>query len=130
MADYPDDLRYTKDHEWIRDEGEIYVVGITAHAAEQLGDVTYVEPAEAGMAVSAGETVCAVESVKAASDIYAPVGGTVNEFNEGLEDQPELVNQDPYGDGWFFSMTGVSDDELVSLMDAAAYAQYVESLEE
>ena len=123
-------LKFTEDHEWIRDEGEVYVIGITEHAAEQLGDVTYVEPAEPGLSVSQGETVCAVESVKAASDIYAPVGGTVNEFNEGLEDQPELVNQDPYGDGWFFSMTGVSANELGGLMDAAAYAQYVESLDE
>ncbi|MBI1319035.1 MAG: glycine cleavage system protein GcvH [Candidatus Hydrogenedens sp.] len=120
----PDQLKYTKDHEWIGEDGGLYVVGITAHAQDQLGDVTYVELPAVGRAVSQGDETAVVESVKAASDIYAPAGGTVAEVNGALEDKPELVNQDPYGAGWFFKLKDVDASELGGLMDAAAYAKY------
>ena len=129
MATFPDDLKYTRDHEWVRAEDGECTVGITDFAAEQLGDVTYVEPPDTGAEVAMGDAVCAVESVKAASDIYAPVAGTVSEGNDALDEQPELVNQDPYGEGWFFKMTGVSAADIDSLMDVAAYALFVESLD-
>ncbi len=122
---FPDDLMYTEDHEWVRDDGGEYTVGITAYAAEQLGDVTYVEFPESGMEVGRGETVATVESVKAAEDVYAPVAGHVAEVNEALEGEPELVNRDPYGDGWFFRMEEVKASDLKRLMNAEAYTQFV-----
>lgn len=127
---FPDDLRYTTEHEWIRAEGGVWTVGITAHAADQLGDVTYVEPAEPGQKVSKGQSVSAVESVKAASDIYAPCGGTVSDSNGRLEDEPDLVNQDPYGEGWFFKLEDVKESEFNALMDAKAYEAYVKEQED
>ncbi len=123
---FPEDCRYTEEHEWIRNDGGVWTVGITSHAAEQLGDVTFVELAESGKGVSKGDSVCSVESVKAASDIYAPAGGTVSEANAALEDAPELVNSDPYGEGWFFKLEGVVESDVESLMDATAYAKFVE----
>lgn len=125
---YPDDLKYTKDHEWIRDEGDTYAVGITAFAAEQLGDVTYVELPEVDAEVKQGNAAGAVESVKAASDVYAPVSGTVSEINGDLENAPELVNQSSYDKGWFFKLTGVNKSQLAGLMDAAAYEKFVDEL--
>lgn len=122
---FPAECRFTKDHEWIRDDGGQHTVGITAFAAEQLGDVTYVELPEPGSRLSAGDTAASVESVKAASDVYAPAGGEVCEVNEALDGKPELVNQDPYGEGWFFKLSDVDADELEQLMDAAAYEQFV-----
>jgi len=122
---YPDELKYTKDHEWVRAEGDTCTVGITAFAAGQLGDVTYVELPEVGTGVVQGTTAGAVESVKAASDVYAPIGGTVSEVNPGLEDAPELVNQSPYGQGWFFKLSDFKENELDSLMDAATYEKFV-----
>lgn len=122
---YPADLKYTKDHEWIRAEGDTYTVGITTFAAEQLGDVTYVELPEVDTQVDQGGTAGAVESVKAASDVYAPVGGTVSEVNPELENAPELVNQSSYDKGWFFKLSGVNAGELASLMDASAYEDFV-----
>lgn len=126
---YPDDLKYTKDHEWMRAEGGDYTVGITSYAAEQLGDVTYVELPDTGGTFAKGGDIAAVESVKAASDIYAPVAGEVSETNAALDESPELLNEDPYGNGWIFKLTGVNDTEVDALMDAAAYASFVEGLE-
>ncbi len=123
---YPTDVKYTKDHEWVRVEGAVCTVGITSFAAEQLGDVTYVELPEVDAAAKQGEVVAAVESVKAASDVYAPVSGRVAAINEALDAQPELVNASPYGDGWFFKLADVEEGELADLMDAAAYEAYVE----
>jgi glycine cleavage system H protein len=123
---YPDDLKYTKDHEWIRDEGDTFTVGITAFAAEQLGDVTYVELPGVDTQVEQGNAAAAVESVKAASDVYAPVSGTVSEVNGELENAPELVNQSSYEQGWFFKLTGVDKSQLAGLMDSAAYEKFVD----
>lgn len=112
---YPQDLRYTKDHEWIRVEGRRGVVGITSFAAEQLGDVVFVELPKVGASLEQGKSFGVVESVKTASDLYAPVSGTVTEVNPKLVDQPELVNQDPYGEGWMIELD-VSDPSQVALL--------------
>ncbi len=127
---YPEDLRYTQEHEWVRAEGDACTVGITAYAAEQLGDVTYVELPEVGAALAKGAEAATVESVKAASDIYSPAAGEVSEINAALEEQPELVNESPYGDGWFFKLSQVNSADLDGMMDAAAYAKYVEEQSE
>ena len=124
----PEDLRYTQEHEWVRAEGDACTVGITAYAAEQLGDVTYVELPEVGTALAKGAEAATVESVKAASDVYAPAAGEVAEINAALEEQPELVNESPYGEGWFFKLSQVDSTDLDGMMDAAAYAMYVEEL--
>jgi glycine cleavage system H protein len=121
-------MRFTKDHEWVRLDGDVAVVGITKHAADQLGDVVFVEVPEAGKTVSPGDSFAVVESVKAASDVYAPVAGEVVEGNDKLAGAPETVNADPEGDGWFGKIR-VSDPSAVeALMDRAAYDQYVASL--
>lgn len=125
----PEELKYTKDHEWIGEDGGLYVVGITDHAQDLLGDITYVELPEAGRAVAAHEETALVESVKAASDVYAPVAGTVAEVNEALGAQPELVNKDPYGAGWFFKLSGVNAAEVAKLMDAPAYDAFLKEQE-
>lgn len=122
---FPKEIKYTKDHEWVREEDGVYTVGITAFAAEQLGDITYVELPEIGAEVEQGDSAAAVESVKAASDVYAPIGGRVSEINHDLEGAPELVNQDPYEQGWFFKLEGVSPAQLKTLLDADAYEKYV-----
>jgi glycine cleavage system H protein len=121
------DIKYTKDHEWIRFEGEIAVIGITDHAQNALGDVVFVDLPEPGREVTAGEAVAVVESVKAASDVYAPITGRVTEVNSGLVDEPALINSEPTGAGWFFKITpaGALPEDL---MDANAYAAFVESL--
>jgi len=121
MSDTPNELKYTETHEWARLEGDIVTIGITDHAQDALGDVVYVELPEPGQHLAAREEAGVVESVKAASDIYAPVAGTVVSINELLEDAPELVNQDPYGDGWFYSIAVDDALELAGLMDAEAY---------
>ena len=120
------DVRYSKEHEWIRVEGELATVGISQYAQEQLGDVVFVEVPQAGRKVAKGEACAVVESVKAASDVYSPVGGTVTASNAALATQPELLNQDPYGAGWMFRVqtTAPIDDGL--LMSAADYARYLE----
>ncbi len=128
--EFPDDLKYTRDHEWVRDDGDVYVVGVTAYAAEQLGDVTYVELPEAGTSCKQGAHAGTVESVKAASDVYAPVAGRVVEVNEELEGRPELVNESPYELGWFFKLDDVEPAQLRRLMDAATYAAYVGELQQ
>jgi glycine cleavage system H protein len=125
----PEKLKYTKDHEWIGEEDGVYVVGITDYAAHQLGDVTYIELPKAGREVAQHDEVAVVESVKAAGDVYAPVSGTVTEANDELEAQPELVNQDPFGTGWFFKLDGIDTAELAALMDYAAYKTFCDSLD-
>ncbi|NVN13640.1 glycine cleavage system protein GcvH [Nguyenibacter vanlangensis] len=116
---------YTKDHEWLRVEGDVAVVGITAHAAEELGELVFVEAKEDGTAVAQGDSVAVVESVKAASDIYAPVSGTVVGFNAALTDDPTLVNGAPEGEGWILKLRIADAGQLASLLDAAAYAALV-----
>lgn len=123
---FPEELKYTEEHEWVRDEGGSCALGITAYAAEQLGDITYVELPEVGAKLAKGAEAGAVESVKAASDIYVPVGGEVTAVNTALDERPELVNESPYTDGWFFKLKDVDPAELDALMDAAAYEKYVE----
>ena len=122
------EVRYTDQHEWIRLEGDEATVGITKYAAESLGDVVFVELPAAGKAVAAGGEAAVVESVKAASDIYAPAGGTVTTSNSALEKEPSKVNEDPEGAGWFFKMKLSDKAEFAKLMDEAAYAKFVESL--
>jgi glycine cleavage system H protein len=122
-------MRYfTEDHEWIDVDGETATVGITDYAQSQLGDIVFVEVPEEGKTVSKGDDAAVVESVKAASDVYAPVGGTVIEGNAALADTPDLVNSDPEGEGWFFKLTLADASELDSLMDEAKYADFVSTL--
>lgn len=123
--DYPTDLKYAKSHEWVRLEGDIATVGISDYAQDALGDVVFVELPEVGRAVNAGEGLAVVESVKTASDIYAPVAGEVVSINETLSMQPELLNSAPYGDGWIFKIkvAGAAD----GLMSAGDYQAFVES---
>lgn len=124
MSNTPDYLRYAATHEWARDEGDgTVLVGISDHAQESLGDVVYVELPEVGKTVAAGEEVSVVESVKAASDIYAPVSGEIVAVNELLEDSPDTVNESPYEDGWFFRIKMSDPSELESLLDAEGYQQ-------
>ncbi len=129
MSDIPADLKYAKSHEWVRVEGDTAIVGVTDHAQDQLGDMVYVELPEVGSQYAAGDACAVVESVKAASDVYAPVSGEVVEVNEALADSPELVNQDAYGDGWIMRLKLSDPAELDGLMDADGYAAYVESEE-
>ena len=120
--------KFTKDHEWIDIEGDVARIGITNYAQEQLGDVVFVELPEAGRQFQQGNDAAVVESVKAASEVYAPVSGEIVEPNTKLEDDPALVNQDPTESGWFFTMKVSNPDELRDLMDEAAYADYVKEL--
>ena len=117
----PEDLLYTESHEWIRREGDKIRVGITDHAQAELTDVVYVELPKMGATYDARGTIAIVESVKAASDIYAPAKGTVSEINRELESNPALVNTDPYGEGWIYVMLVENPDQLKDLKDAAAY---------
>jgi glycine cleavage system H protein len=119
----PNELKYTKDHEWLRIEGNTAVIGITDYAQEQLGDIVFVEVPGEGDELGAGDTLGVVESVKAASDIYSPVSGTVVKVNEELADAPELVNQDPYGQAWIAEIELSNPDELAELLDSAAYEE-------
>ena len=119
---------YTKDHEWVRIEGEIATVGISEHAQEQLGDVVFVELPAVGTSFAKGEQVAVVESVKAASEIYAPLGGEVTEANQALIDDPALVNRMAEGEGWFFKLKVSNPGEVEGLMDRAAYEAYLESI--
>jgi len=120
-------LRFTKDHEWIRLQDGVATVGITDHAQNALGDVVFVDLPEPGREVAAGEAVAVVESVKAASDVYAPVAGRVVETNAALASDPGLVNREPMEGGWFFRLSGVTEADLAALMDEAAYAAFVEN---
>ena len=130
MTDTPTDTKYAETHEWARlDDDDNVVVGVSDYAQEQLGDVVYIELPEVDQQVDAGAEAGVVESVKAASDIYAPVSGTVVAINKSLEDTPELVNQDPYGDGWFFAIKPDASDELADLMEAGEYSEFCEASE-
>ncbi len=120
-------VHYTKDHEWIRVDGDVGTVGISKHAAEQLGDVVFVELPDVGKSAAKGGEIAVVESVKAASEVYAPVAGEVTEVNTVLTDAPETVNADPEGDGWFYKLKIADAGELKELMDADAYAKHLES---
>jgi len=121
---FPDDLKYTKEHEWARPAGSEVTVGITDHAQEELGDIVFLELPEEGAAVVRGKTFGVVESVKAVSDLYSPVTGKVVRVNKALLDVPEKVNQDPYGDGWMITVA-TDGGEAADLLDAAAYEKYV-----
>ncbi len=120
----PESLRYTMDHEWVGEQNGLFVVGITDYAQEQLGDVTYVELPKLGARLKRGDEAAVVESVKAASDIYAPLGGVVAEISDVLESEPELVNRDPYGRAWFFKLEGADRAEYEDLMTYTAYRAY------
>lgn len=127
MSNIPSELKYATSHEWVRNEGDgIVTIGITEHAQELLGDMVFVELPEVGDSVSTGDDVAVAESVKAASDIYAPVTGEVVEVNEDLEDSPELVNSDAYGDGWMFKVKIEDESELESLLDAEGYENSID----
>ena len=121
-------MRFTKDHEWVRLDGDVATVGISQHAADALGDVVFVETPEAGKAVSQGDSFAVVESVKAASDVYAPVSGEVVEGNAALASAPETVNADPLGDGWFARIKVSDASQLDALMDQATYDDYLKTL--
>lgn len=117
----PSDLKYSASHEWVRLEGDVAVCGITHHAQDALGDVVFVDMPDVGDDVTKGEGAAEIESVKAVSDIYAPVSGSILEINEALEDAPETVNGDPYGAGWLFKIQVSDAGEMASLLDAAGY---------
>lgn len=126
MSTIPETLKYTAEHEWIRQEGDVVVIGITHHAQDQLGDVVFVELPEVGRVLSAGKAFGVVESVKAVSDLYAPVDGEVVEINTALIDKPETVNADPYGEAWMMKVKPTSS--LASLLDAAGYETLLKSI--
>jgi len=119
---------FTKDHEWVRVDGDQATVGISNHAQEQLGDIVFAEVPEAGKQVSKGAEAAVVESVKAASDVYAPVSGEVTESNAAVADDPAIINRDPEGEGWFFKLKLSDAGELAGLMDEAAYREWVATL--
>lgn len=127
---YPADLRYTKDHEWVRLEGDVATVGITDHAQEQLGDIVHAELPEVGDAVQAGKACCEVESVKAVSDVYSPVSGEVVEVNGALEDSPDLINNEAHRGGWLFRVRLSNPAEVGELMDARKYVDFLDNLDE
>ena len=122
----PDDLRYSTDHEWVRVEGNTITLGITDYAQDALGDVVFVDVPEVGTAVAVGGTFSEVESTKSVSDIYAPVSGTISEVNADLADSPELLNDDPYGDGWLCKIDLADASELDALLDADGYRALIE----
>ncbi len=125
MSDYPKDLKYTNDHEWVRIDGDVAIIGVTSFAADQLGDVVSVELPEEGDKVTKGEVFGSVESVKAVSDLFAPLSGTVSRVNTPLNDSPEYVNEDPFDEGWMIEIELSDPDEVEELMDAAAYAEFI-----
>jgi len=118
----PADLAYSSDHEWVRRNGSVVRIGITDYAQDALGDVVFVQVPSVGTTVARGDSFSEVESTKSVSDIYAPVSGTVSAVNDGLSSNPELVNSDPYGEGWICEITMSNDGELADLLDAAAYS--------
>ena len=122
----PEELQYTKSHEWVRTEGDTATIGITDHAQDELGDVVFVELPEVGTTFDAGDSFGTVESVKAVSDLYTPVGGEVVEVNETLNDQPEKINEDPYGEGWIVKLSASGEGDLLSASD---YEQFLEEEE-
>jgi glycine cleavage system H protein len=122
------EIRFTDQHEWVRVDGDEGTVGISVHAAEQLGDVVFVELPDLGKHIAKGEQAAVVESVKAASEVYAPIGGAVTTVNAAIADTPAQVNADPQGEGWFFKMKIINPSELSALMTEAQYADYVKGL--
>jgi glycine cleavage system H protein len=120
-----DQMKFTEEHEWLRVEDDVVVVGITTHASEQLGDVVFVELPEPGTEVTKDEEVCVIESVKAASDILAPIDGEIVEVNEALADDPGKVNEDPMGDAWFFKIKAADASQMDDYMDEAAYNDFI-----
>lgn len=118
-------MKYTEEHEWLREEGDVIVVGITAHASEQLGDIVFVELPEVGATVSKDDEIVVIESVKAASDILAPLDGEIVEVNDALADDPGKVNEDPIGDGWFFKIAPSDKSQMEDYMDEAAYNEMI-----
>jgi glycine cleavage system H protein len=121
-------LYFTGEHEWIKVEGDVATIGISDHAQQALGDIVFAEVPEQGRALNKGDDAAVVESVKAASDVYAPIAGEVIEGNPALADDPSLINRDPEGEGWFFKMTLADPSELDGLMDEAAYREWVATL--
>jgi glycine cleavage system H protein len=121
----PADLRYAKTHEWIREENDIIIIGITDHAQAELTDIVYAEPPKVGAEVRAGATAAVVESVKAASDIYSPLSGTVTEVNDALTSNPALLNSDPFGQGWIFKMRASNPAEIDALLTPEAYTAQI-----
>ncbi len=126
QAAYPEDRKYTREHEWVRLEGNVGIVGITQYAQSELGDVVFVELPEKGKALVAGEELGTIESVKAVSEVYAPLSGEVLEVNEVLRDHPEKVNADPYGEGWLLKVKVGNAREMEDLLDSGAYRSHVE----
>ncbi len=128
MSEIPSELRYTKSHEWVRsmEDGHLEI-GISDHAQEMLGDMVYVELPEVGATVNTGDDCAVVESVKAASDVYAPISGEIVEVNSMLSEAPETINSDPYGEGWLFRLQPVDDNEVDELLDAEGYSEVVEA---
>lgn len=124
--DFPKDLKYTKEHEWIREEGDTVVIGITDYAQDSLGEVVYVELPQDGGGVTKGEPFGVVESVKAVSDLYSPVSGTVTEVNDAIVDSPEAINDDPYGEAWMIRVELSNKTELKELLSADEYQKYIE----
>ncbi len=124
---YPEDLLYTKNHEWVKVEDDRAIVGVTSYAQDQLVEVVFVELPEEGKEVKAGDAVATLESVKAVADVYAPVSGKIIEVNKQLENQPELVNQDPYGEGWIFVIEIAGEEELHTLMKVSDYQSLIEN---
>ena len=123
--DFPEDLKYSKEHEWVKVDGGTVIIGITAHAQDELGDVVYVEAPEGGSSVDASSTFGVVESVKAVSDLYAPVSGKVIEVNSRLEEEPELINTDPYNEAWIIKVEMTDSSELDALLTSEEYSSYV-----
>jgi glycine cleavage system H protein len=121
----PQELKYTKEHEWVKVEGNKVIIGVTDYAQHQLGDIVFVELPDVDDEVSSGDSIVVLESVKAAADVYAPVDGVIVEVNEGLEDDPALVNTDPYGDGWLGAIELADEAELDGLLTAEEYQQFV-----
>lgn len=121
----PSDRKYTKDHEWVKVEGGLATIGITEFAQGELGELVFVDIPAAGKSFKQGDALCVVESTKAASDVYAPIGGTVKEGNAALQDAPQTVNTDPYEGGWLVKLSGFSEGELGGLMDAAQYEAHL-----
>ncbi len=127
MSEIPGDLKFLKSHEWARVEGNRVTVGISDHAQGLLGDLVYVELPEVGAEAKAGEQIAVVESVKAASDVYSPISGTVVEVNSALSDKPETINEDAYGEGWMFVVELTNAEEVNELLDPDAYAEVLEN---
>jgi glycine cleavage system H protein len=123
MSDIPQDLKYTQDHEWARQQGSTIVVGVTQHAQEALGDVVYVELPKVGSSITAGKQFGVIESTKAVSELYAPITGKVVKVNDTLTDNPSTVNEDPYGNGWIIEVEPSDSKQLAGLLDASAYAE-------